>query len=166
MTQSICALLTTKNVTNDAAISAISSMGVYDRRYGRFGSDQMSTVGAGLKRSASSCAVCAAIVAVLLQTGCAREETVVGLELELLVEQQDNFLGRLIRTSGVVRMHDSPRHFWLEDDALNRVGLVPADSVEAWLGDEVEVVGRFGFAADTGRRVQVLTITRTTGDSS
>ncbi len=126
----------------------------------------MSSVGADLRRSARPNVVCATALAVLLMAGCGGEEAVVGLELELLVEQQDNFLGRLVRVSGVVRMHESPRHFWLEDDALNRVGLVPADSAEAWLGDEVEVVGRFGFAADTGRTLQVHQITPLTDDTT
>lgn len=112
------------------------------------------------RRSATGIATMAGVLIAVLLVGCAREESVVGLELELLVEQQDTFLGRLVRTSGTVRMHDSPRHFWLEDDARNRVGLVPAQSVEAWLGEEVEIVGRFGFAADTGRTIQVQQVRR------
>jgi hypothetical protein len=107
--------------------------------------------------------IASAVIAVSLLAGCAREETVVGLELELLVTQRENFEGRRVRTSGVVRSHADPRHFWLENDALQRVGLAPAEQVEAWLGQEVEVVGRFTFAADTGRRItveQVSPVTR------
>lgn len=135
-------------------------MGVYDRRYARSGSNPLSQLEARARRSGACIATMASVLAAVLLAGCAREESVVGLELELLVEQQDTFLGRLVRTSGTVRMHDSPRHFWLEDDALNRVGLVPAQSMEAWLGEEVEIVGRFGFAADTGRTIQVQQVRR------
>ncbi|MCC5861179.1 MAG: hypothetical protein JJT93_04625 [Gammaproteobacteria bacterium] len=93
-------------------------------------------------------------------TGCGREELVVGLELELLVEQQANFEGRLVRTRGVVRGHPDPRHYWLEDAALNRVGLAPAAAVSDYVGEEVEVVGRFSFARDRGRRIEVQSVSR------
>ncbi len=96
----------------------------------------------------------------LTLSGCGREELVVGLELELLVAQQENFQGRLVRTRGVVRGHPDPRHYWLEDAALNRVGLTPDDAVSALVDEEVEVTGRFSFARDRGRRIEVQQISR------
>ncbi len=106
-------------------------------------------------------ALAASLVALITTvSGCSRDELVVGLELELLVAQQANFEGRQVRTRGVVRTHPEPRHYWLEDAALNRVGLAPAAAVSDYVGEEVEVVGRFSFARDRGRRIDVEHVSR------
>ena len=91
-------------------------------------------------------------------TGCSREHPVVALELQMLVSQQANFQGRRVRTHGTLRMHAEPRHYWIEDAALNRVGLVPAEAVRDYLGSVIEVTGRFGFAPEHGRRIEVETV--------
>ena len=92
--------------------------------------------------------------------GCEREPPApVAVELELLVAQQQNFRGQLVQTSGTVRGFEDPRHFWIEDDALNRVELVPADFVAEFVDREVVVIGRFTVPdGEQGRRIDVRTI--------
>lgn len=70
-----------------------------------------------------------------------------------LVLEQDRYDGQMVRTHGVVRTFDEPRHYWIEDDDVNRVEVVPQDAIRPYLGDEVEVVGRFTFRDDEGRRI-------------
>jgi hypothetical protein len=96
-----------------------------------------------------------AVSSMALSGGCTREQPVVALELEMLAAQQANFQGRRVRTHGTLRMHAEPRHYWIEDAALNRVGLVPAEAVQEYLGSVIEVTGRFGFAPEHGRRIEV-----------
>ncbi|MCC5871951.1 MAG: hypothetical protein JJU22_06105 [Gammaproteobacteria bacterium] len=75
--------------------------------------------------------------------------------LEVLVSQQADFDGRLVRTTGTVREFDPPHHVWIEDAALNRVELEPIDRVESHVGETVTVTGRFSFVPDRGRRIRI-----------
>lgn len=104
--------------------------------------------------------VCILALGLALMAGCEREPPApVAVELELLVAQQQNFRGQLVQTSGTVRGFDDPRHFWIEDDALNRVELVPADFVAEFVDREVVVIGRFTVPdGEQGRRIDVRTI--------
>lgn len=66
--------------------------------------------------------------------------------------------GELVRTQGVVRTFGKPRHYWIEDSRLNRVGLVPEEVVAPLVDREVRVVGRFHFDERTGRVIEVESI--------
>lgn len=92
----------------------------------------------------------------LLCAGCT--ETAVSVPLEILVSQQTSFDGRRVRTSGTVREFPSPHHVWIEDAALNRVELRPAERLAERVGQRVEVVGRFSFAPDVGRRIELESV--------
>lgn len=92
--------------------------------------------------------------ATLLLTACGAGAPV-QTELSVLVSQQDDFNGRRVIVSGVVRGHDDPEHYWLEDADYNRVGVIPDASVRDWLGERVEVEGRFTRTSDRGRRIDV-----------
>lgn len=72
-----------------------------------------------------------------------------------LTTGQESYDGRLVRTEGIVRAFDDPRHFWIEDTDLNRVEVQPPGSVEPHLGERVRVEGRFTFRDDEGRRIAV-----------
>ena len=78
--------------------------------------------------------------------------------LEVLVAQQASFDGQRVRTAGTVREFDSPHHVWIEDAGLNRVELRPAEWLAERVGQQVEVVGRFTFASDVGRRIQLESV--------
>lgn len=78
--------------------------------------------------------------------------------LEVLVAQQSSFDGQRVRTTGTLREFDDPHHVWIEDAGLNRVELQPADGLSDRVGQEVEVVGRFRYQADAGRRIQLESV--------
>lgn len=67
--------------------------------------------------------------------------------------------GEQVRTEGVVATFDEPRHYWIEDDAPNRVELVegddPLEGLDELVGATVLVEGRFTFRDDEGRRISV-----------
>lgn len=101
-----------------------------------------------------------ALVPALL--GCA--EDAIPVPLDVLLAQQDSFEGRRIRTTGVLREFEDPHHVWIEDAGLNRVELRPPERLEGHVGQVVEVVGRFSYAPDRGRRIEVEAVLPAAGD--
>ena len=100
--------------------------------------------------------VCALLLGACGLTGTAPRE----VTLAVLVGDQAGYDGRMVTTEGVVRTHDDPRHYWIEDDDLNRVELIPDDEVVPLLGERVRVTGRFRFRDDEGRRIEIEQIER------
>ena len=105
----------------------------------------------------------AATVAALILAGCGnaaaapRDGT-----LSQLVVQEVFYDGALVRTEGKVAAFGEGmnRHYWIEDGASNRVALTPNRRVASFLGQEVIVVGTFGFDADRGRQITAARISR------
>lgn len=95
-------------------------------------------------------------------SGCA--EDAVPVPLDVLVAQQDSFDGRRVRTTGTLREFDDPHHVWIEDAGLNRIELRPSERFEGQTGQVVEVVGRFSYASDRGRRIEVESVLPAAGD--
>ncbi len=87
-------------------------------------------------------------------SGCS-EDAATRVDLDVLVAQQESFDGRRVTTAGVLREFDDPHHVWIEDEALHRVELRPSAAFAGRAGEAVEVTGRFSFAADRGRRIEV-----------
>ena len=77
--------------------------------------------------------------------------------LETLVDLQREYNGERLATRGVVRTFDNPRHYWIEDDKMNRVALQPEDQLPALVGRTLRVVGKFSYSPSTGR---IITIER------
>jgi hypothetical protein len=84
----------------------------------------------------------------------------VDVSLAKLAADEEVYDGKLVRTRGVVRTFESPRHYWIEDRYPNRVALEPEDVVAVLVGQEVQVVGRFGFDDRKGRVIEVTEIVR------
>ena len=80
------------------------------------------------------------------------------LSLSLLVMQQHLHAGIRVTTQGLVRGFDDPLHYWIEDVRLNRVALEPEDWVAPYLGQRVEVTGRFDYHPEEGRRMVLESI--------
>ena len=62
--------------------------------------------------------------------------------------------GRRIEAAGVVHRIEEPEHYWIEDDAVNRVRIEPGSAVAAFVGRRVRVTGRFHYAPDEGRSLR------------
>lgn len=84
--------------------------------------------------------------------------TVEEVALAEIASRQQAYDGRILRIRGTVRGFHDPRHYWLEDGHLNRVGLEPEELIAPHLGREVSVVGRYTYARDRGRRVAITSI--------
>lgn len=97
----------------------------------------------------------AAAVCALLLTACGTNSG--SVTLETLVEMQSEYNGERVATRGVLRTFDHPRHYWIEDDRLNRVALQPEDQLPPLVGRTVRVVGTFSYSPSTGR---IITIER------
>lgn len=94
----------------------------------------------------------AALCAILL-TACGTNSG--SVTLETLVDMQSEYNGERVATRGVVRTFDNPRHYWIEDDKLNRVALQPEDKLPPLVGRTVRVVGQFSYSPSTGRIITI-----------
>lgn len=79
--------------------------------------------------------------------------------LAQLTDQQAAFDGSEVVVEGRVAMIDDPRHYWIEDDDFNRVGLQPPDAVSDLVGEQVTVQGTFTYSPEAGRSIRVNEIT-------
>ncbi|MBE0509123.1 MAG: DUF4105 domain-containing protein [Gammaproteobacteria bacterium] len=77
------------------------------------------------------------------------------LSLSLLLLQQDMYQGQWVHSSGVVRGFADPEHYWIEDNQLRRVAIEPSALALPWLGQVVEVFGRFQFYPEQGRLIEL-----------
>jgi hypothetical protein len=81
------------------------------------------------------------------------------LRLADLASFADRYDGSVVVTEGTVRAHDEPAHSWIEDEALNRVRIVPGSAIEARVGERVRVQGVFRYSAEAGRRIEADQVT-------
>lgn len=82
------------------------------------------------------------------------------VSLARLAEQQEDFAGQRVTTTGVVRRfgHGAGVHFVVEDAAHHRVEVTPASLVEGRVGREVTVTGVFHFDETTGRSIEAESV--------
>jgi hypothetical protein len=70
----------------------------------------------------------------------------------------------VVETRGIVReVEDADRTKYevIEDDDSNRVELEPSSTAEAYVGQQVDVIGRFHFDDRQGRSITVAQLTPT-----
>ncbi len=74
-----------------------------------------------------------------------------------LAADQETYDGRVVVTEGTVRhiTEGTRPHHVLEDEAQNRVLLVPDDLAARHRGERIEVRGQFRFDPERGRTLQV-----------
>ncbi len=94
----------------------------------------------------------ATLLITTLMTGC-RGQQAVTVPLPILVNNPAAHDGRQVITYGVVRHFNDPLHYWIEDDYLNRVEIFPHQQIAPYLGEAVQVEGRFHFSPREGRRL-------------
>lgn len=97
--------------------------------------------------------LCVLIVASML-SGCGNPDPV-QTTLSALTVSQVAFDGRHVVVSGTLRTFDDPRHYWIENAALDRVALKGAEDLEPLVGRNVEVSGLFNYDRSEGRRIEV-----------
>lgn len=90
----------------------------------------------------------------LLLVGCGATAPVT-TTLSALSEFQKDFDGRQIIVSGTLRTFDMPRHYWIENDALDRVALEGTINLEPLVSQTVTVRGVFRYDSEVGRRIEV-----------
>lgn len=98
------------------------------------------------------CRLGMALLLALAVSACGEADSATAeLRLADLVRFQDRYDGDTVATSGVVHMFDDPEHYWIEDDELNRIRIVPHDAVSELVGERVRVDGRFEYDPSQGR---------------
>ena len=75
--------------------------------------------------------------------------------LSALSEVQKNFDGRQVIVSGTLRTFDTPRHYWIENDELDRVALEGTINLAPLVSQTVTVRGMFRYDGEAGRRIEV-----------
>ena len=65
------------------------------------------------------------------------------------------YTGRQVRVSGVLQTYPDPQHYWIEDAQLNRVEVEFHEVLDPWVGQPVQVQGRFSYQLSAGRRIAV-----------
>ena len=94
----------------------------------------------------------AGLLLFVLAPACAGSDTVT---LEDLVEYPASYDGRTVVVEGEVATLEDPRHYWIEDDDFNRVGVEPEDDVADHVGERVRVQGTFSYHPDEGRSIRI-----------
>lgn len=73
--------------------------------------------------------------------------------LAILAQQPSSFDGTRVATRGVVRTFAEPRHYWIEDEDLNRVEILPQEQIASYLDERVRVTGWFSYGPQQGRKL-------------
>lgn len=75
--------------------------------------------------------------------------------LSALAAAQKDFDGQQVIVSGTLRTFDKPRHYWIENEALDRVAVRGEFDFAEWVGETIKVQGRFAYDTEAGRRIEV-----------
>lgn len=109
-------------------------------------------------------ALSALMLAGLALGGCGDDAAPTPVSLAVLANNPAAHDDTRVATQGVVRRFEEPRHYWIEDEDLNRVELFPHERIAAHLGEAVRVEGRFRFSPDAGRRLTLKSVAPMAGE--
>lgn len=99
-------------------------------------------------------------LAVLILLGCSENQQLKQVTLSMLANSNANYNNTHVITSGLVRRFEDPLHYWIEDENLNRVEILPHKIVSPFLGQVVQVQGHFSFSVNEGRKLILTNIKR------
>lgn len=105
----------------------------------------------------------AVIFAAVLLSGCSPPAPT-ATTLAALSAAQKDFNGQSVEVSGILRTFDSPRHYWIENESLDRVAIRGAEDPAALVGQRVTVTGTFHYSQDSGRRIEVEAMAMVPGE--
>ena len=94
------------------------------------------------------------IAIMVILTGCGPEAPI-KTTLSALSGSQKDFDGRLVSVTGKLRTFVEPRHYWIENESLDRVALEGTINFEMLVSQTVKVKGMFRYSNETGRRIEV-----------
>lgn len=100
-----------------------------------------------------------------LLVGCGGQEKASQVPLTMLVSGSADYDDRQVITQGVVRHFEDPLHYWIEDDAFNRVEIFPQQIIAPYLGKSVRVEGHFRYSDSEGRRLTLGDVELMTGQA-
>ena len=98
--------------------------------------------------------ICSTLVVAFLIAGCG-DSAPIRTSLSALSQAQSDFNGRNVIVNGTLRTFEAPKHYWIENDSLDRVALEGVDDLSPWVGQPIEVRGTFFYDLETGRRIEV-----------
>lgn len=141
-----------------SALSSAEPQSDPSRRSGeaRTSGGQTSAFAGGRARLVAVVAAVAIAVA-----GCGGGRGPVDVSLAQLVAEEEAYLGRLVRTRGVIRAFGedpATRHYVVEDERANRVQILPDAAAAEFEGRRVVVEGVFGFDQRSGRFIRAQRI--------
>ena len=90
---------------------------------------------------------------VCLLAGCG-DAPPVETTLSALSAAQTDFNGRQVAVTGTLRTYDSPKHYWIENDRLDRIAIQGVAQLAPLVGQDVKVKGRFKYDRSAGRRIE------------
>ena len=76
----------------------------------------------------------------------------------MLSKSASTFDNRHVITRGIVRSIETPLHYLIEDNELNRVALFPHEGAALYLGECVIVEGHFSVSSSQGQRLKLTKI--------
>lgn len=97
----------------------------------------------------------------LFLAACGSQAEAYNVTLADLVRFADRYDGQRVSTAGRVRTTADPRHYWIEDDELNRVAIRPMDRVDQLVGQRVRVTGQFRYSRESGRLIRADQLIKT-----
>ena len=99
-----------------------------------------------------------AVLLSLLLSACGAGEPI-ETTLSALSRASGDFSQKHVRVSGTLRTFPDPRHYWIENDRLERVALEGDEDLEQALahrvGQTIQVRGTFYYDSKKGRRIRV-----------
>lgn len=87
--------------------------------------------------------------------GCERQAAEVSIDE--LARRPAVYRDHRVVTTGELRYHAPPAHYWIESAAGARVEVLGLRNPDLLLGSDVRVSGRFRYSRDRGRRIEVET---------
>lgn len=111
----------------------------------------------------AACLAASLIATVAVACSSGNGSSVTDVSLAQLSANQESYNGDQVSTSGTVREFSDggTTYYVLEDADQDRVALEPANEAAPYAGEDVTVTGRFTFGQETGRRIDVTTISAT-----